>query len=159
MSVRSYHAPLASSRGFSLIEVLVAVALVAGAVAGLGQLVTMAMRANAAARAATVSAVLATQKMEQLRAEQPWLLPGGSIQSDEAGFVDFFDGRGQPADPTAVAFVRRWSVAPLASEPVRSRVLRVRVVRVEGRADQVPAWPRVGLNESRLATVVTERER
>ncbi len=159
MLVRSSRSPSASCHGFSLLEVLVAVALVAGAVAGLGQLVTMAVRANTAARAATVSTHLATQKIEQLRAEQRWLSPGGSIESSDAGFVDFFDGRGQPADATAVAFVRRWSIAPLAADPVRSRVLRVRVVRVEGRPDEVPAWPGVGLSESRLVTVVTERER
>src|SRR4051794_19508940 len=85
-------------RGVSLLEVIVAVGLLSGAVAGLAQLVAFATRANLGARATTVSVVLAAQKMEQLRAQpnadrSP---SGGSLLDDLPDFSDFFDGVGRP---------------------------------------------------------------
>jgi prepilin-type N-terminal cleavage/methylation domain-containing protein len=53
--------------GFSLIEVLVATAILAAAIGALAQLPIIAVRANAEARTATVTTLLAAQKMEQLR--------------------------------------------------------------------------------------------
>jgi prepilin-type N-terminal cleavage/methylation domain-containing protein len=54
--------------GFSLLEVLVATTVFALAVAGLADVCAVAARANATARVSTLSSMLATQKMEQLRA-------------------------------------------------------------------------------------------
>jgi type II secretory pathway pseudopilin PulG len=53
--------------GFSLIEVIVATGLLATALVSIAQLLTVATRANAAARDVTVATVLASQKLEQLR--------------------------------------------------------------------------------------------
>jgi type IV pilus modification protein PilV len=55
-------------RGFTLIEVLVATTLTTIGTLALAQLCVMAMRANQDARATTFATVLASQKMEQLRA-------------------------------------------------------------------------------------------
>jgi type II secretory pathway pseudopilin PulG len=63
-------AKFASSRsesGFSLVETLVATGLLAGAVAVLGQMFAISMAENTSARTGTFAAVLAEQKMEQLR--------------------------------------------------------------------------------------------
>lgn len=146
------------SNGFSLIEVLLAVLLMGSALSGLGHLIVLAVRANASARASTMAVALATQKMEELRAGVDWEPIGGSIQVSVAGFSDTLDDRGAPAGNDA-AFVRRWSVEPLPSEPLRSRVLRVRVVHVAGAADRVPPWPARGVDDTRLLTVATARER
>ena len=54
-------------RGFSLLETLVATSILTVTLAGLAQLLTVSMRANAAARTTTYAALLAQQKMEQLR--------------------------------------------------------------------------------------------
>lgn len=150
-----------AARGFSLVEVLVALALVGGALAGLGQLIGISVRANVSAQAATVSAVLAEQKMAQLRADVDRAPVGGSLQQDVDGFVDFLDAQGRAvADPAAgVLFVRRWLVGPAPFDPVRTRVLRVRVTHVSGSAAGVPTWPGLGRDESRLLTMVTARER
>ena len=53
--------------GFSLIEVIIATGLLAGSVAALGQMFALAVADNASARTGTFSAVLAEQKIEQLR--------------------------------------------------------------------------------------------
>ena len=56
-----------SAAGFSLIEVIVATALLGTALVAVAQLFATSTRANANARASTFSMVLAQQKMEQLR--------------------------------------------------------------------------------------------
>jgi type II secretory pathway pseudopilin PulG len=56
-----------SEAGFSLVETLVATGLLAGAVAVLGQMFAISMADHTSARTATFAAVLADQKMEQLR--------------------------------------------------------------------------------------------
>ena len=57
----------AGDGGFSLLEVLFATTILTTAVVGLAQLFAVSTRANTSARSATFSAVLAQQKMEQLR--------------------------------------------------------------------------------------------
>jgi len=54
-------------RGFSLLETLVAASILTVTLAGLAQLLVVATRANAGARTTTYAALLAQQKMEQLR--------------------------------------------------------------------------------------------
>jgi prepilin-type N-terminal cleavage/methylation domain-containing protein len=54
--------------GFSLIETVVATSILAVAVAALAQVFAIATRANVGAHATTYAAILAEQKMEQLRA-------------------------------------------------------------------------------------------
>jgi type II secretory pathway pseudopilin PulG len=56
-----------SESGFSLIETMVATGLLAGAVVVLGQMFAIAMADTTSARTGTFAAVLAEQKMEQLR--------------------------------------------------------------------------------------------
>ena len=55
------------ARGFSLLEVLFATTVLTVALAGLAQLFAVATRANSRAKATTYAAILAQQKMEQLR--------------------------------------------------------------------------------------------
>jgi type II secretory pathway pseudopilin PulG len=155
----------ADSRGISIVEVLVAVTLLAGVVTALAQLVTLATRVNLTARATTQSVVLAAQKMEQLRArpDVDRSTPGGSLQVDVQDFSDFFDatplalpsGAGRPP---GTVFVRRWAIEQLASDPSQSRVLAVRVLRVDGGNVSV-GWPGRQPEEARLITVVTARDR
>jgi type II secretory pathway pseudopilin PulG len=54
-------------RGFSLLEVVCATAIFITGLAALAQLLTIAIRLNNSARTTTVAAVIAVQKMEQLR--------------------------------------------------------------------------------------------
>jgi prepilin-type N-terminal cleavage/methylation domain-containing protein len=156
--VKRHRCPVAANSGFSLVEVMVSVSLLAVALGSLSHLFLLSRRANTAARTATMSAMLAGQKMEELR-ERPWSLPaGGSLQADISGYVERFDGAGRPLPPaaTAAALVRRWSIHPLADDPVRSRVLAVRVFSAAGNG---PAWPAFMPDEARLLTIATEVDR
>ena len=56
-----------SSDGFSLIEVLVAMTMLTAGAGALAQLATISSRANAGAKTMTMAALLAQEKMEQLR--------------------------------------------------------------------------------------------
>lgn len=109
-----------ASRGFSVIEVLIALALLSVAVLGGVQLVVMAIEAMGAARSQSLSAVLASARLEDLRGltfdfdelgvrstdvqtdlsttprtlAGTGLATGGSITANVAGFVDHLDARG-----------------------------------------------------------------
>ena len=109
-----------SAAGFSLIEVLVATLLLAMALASLAQLFAVSTTSNMGARTTTFTAVLAQQKLEELRAltwgfdtqglpisdistntavspETPTggtglaPSPGGTLGSNVNGYVDYVD--------------------------------------------------------------------
>jgi len=117
--------------GFSLIETLVATAVLTIGVLGLAQLLVMATAANRNARTVTTAAVLARSKMEELRAvpfDSLTASPPGALAADTPGFVDYLDASGADLDARAgAAFVRRWAIAPLASNPLNATVLQVLV--------------------------------
>jgi prepilin-type N-terminal cleavage/methylation domain-containing protein len=113
------HAP-----GFSLVEVLIAIALLTIGVTALAQLATMSIRANISAKRTTTAALLAQAKMEQLRG-LAWALdaegvpisdltadlaavpnapaggvglsasPGDALAANDRGYCDFVDANGR----------------------------------------------------------------
>lgn len=113
-----------SSRGFSLVEVLVAMGLLTVVSLGVAQLFALSTRANVIAKGATSTTAMAEQKLEQLRsltwgfdlAGQGLPLsdtttnltvtppthdgsglnpsPSDSLEQNTTGFVDFLDGAG-----------------------------------------------------------------
>jgi len=113
----------ADARGFSLIEVLMATALMVAAVASLAQLFALSTTRNKSAKNTTFAAVLAQQKMEQLRS-LTWGFdalglpttdtttdttkfpetaggtglspsPVNTLQQNVVGYVDYLDSKGQ----------------------------------------------------------------
>lgn len=107
--------------GFSLVEVLVATGVVVAGAAAVLQLFAIAAHATIDARDATYSAVLAAQKIEELRAA-PFPTP--------AAATEYLNARGaQVAGLADALYERRWEVAPLPSQPVETIVLTVRVSR------------------------------
>ena len=99
-------------RGFSLVETVIAAALLSGALVTLAQFVGMAVQSGAAARARAQTALMAEQKMEQLRA-----LPWASIAAPAAE-LEYLDGSGRLRCPAVEApcadavYVRRWWATP-----------------------------------------------
>ena len=130
--------------GFTLVEVLVASGLVAIALASLVHLFAAATRANVEARDATYGTVLASQKLEELRAAPfPADVPGEQ--------VDGLDSRGMPLDTTEspqVAYFRRVSIDALPANPGNAAVITVGV------------WSRGAAEATavRLATIKTRKE-
>jgi type II secretory pathway pseudopilin PulG len=113
----------ASPSGFSLVETLVATSLLATAIVTLAQLFALSTRTNVASHNTTYAAVLAEQKMEELRAlawgfdtqglpisdtasntaVTPTTATGGTglkpsattaLQENTSGYVDYIDGFG-----------------------------------------------------------------
>ena len=113
-----------NSRGFSLVEVLVAMGLLTAVSLGVAQLFALSTRANLVAKGATSTTAMAEQKLEQLRG-LTWGFdiagqglpvsdtttnltvtppthdgsglnpsPSDALEQNTAGFVDFLDGGG-----------------------------------------------------------------
>ncbi len=131
----------AASDGFTLIEVLIATALTAGALVALAGLVATTARGGRAARAQTSATALAAARLEDLRA-LTWTdavedtttdlsrdpaasagtglrpSPADSLDLDVPGFVDFLDASGRwvgsdPSRSAGASFVRRWRITPV----------------------------------------------
>jgi prepilin-type N-terminal cleavage/methylation domain-containing protein len=113
-----------SSRGFSLVEVLISMGLLTAVSLGVAQLFALSTRANLIAKGATSTTAMAQQRLEQLRG-LTWGFdldglglplsdtttnlavdppahngsglnpsPSDSLEQNTAGFVDFLDGNG-----------------------------------------------------------------
>jgi Tfp pilus assembly protein PilV len=103
---------LRDPRGFSLLDALIASAILASALLSLAQLIAVAVKTTAAAGRMTDAALLASQKVEELRA--------GSWSELQSG-----------ADSPAAGFARSWTVTPLAADPDNVALLEI-LVRTAG---------------------------
>lgn len=107
-------------RGFVLVEVLVAAALLVTLAAGLSRIVGAGVREVYSSRARTVATIAAADKLEELRS-----LPAADI----ADGVDNLDSSGSPlgvgGSPASAVYTRRWTVQALAED---SDVLALQVV-------------------------------
>lgn len=119
------------AEGFSLVEVMVATCVVAVGLVSLVQLALLAQAANRSASLVTVAALLAQNKMEQLR--------GFDWPDASDNCCEYFDvyGGGLPDGgglPVGTAFVRRWTIEAVAALPESARVLQVWVTPARGAA-------------------------
>ncbi len=147
--------------GFSLLETVLAAGILASLAVGVAQVFAVSARGSDIARVQTLAAILAAQKMEQLRSLTWAHAPGGAALSDtstdlssdpptDGGFglrpapagsldadvplyVDYLGASGmRVAARDSAAYVRRWSIAPIASDPGNLLFLQVRVLIVAG---------------------------
>jgi type II secretory pathway pseudopilin PulG len=168
--------------GFSLLEVVVATGIMAGALVTLGQLLALSVSNNRAAHALTYTAVLAEQKMEQLRSlawgftglglpitdtetDGTGLTPSppDALTSNVDGWVDYIDRFGNalgggPNPPAKTVYIRRWSIERLADNPDNTIVMHVLVTpRMNRGAADVPGSTLRLPGESRLVSVKTRK--
>jgi type II secretory pathway pseudopilin PulG len=185
--------PLAArAAGFSLLETLVALGILASGLVGVAALCATAARANQEARRVTIAASAAAQKTEQLRAFAlgydalglpmtdttsdasvvpatsaggRGLLPspGGSLITNAPGYVDYLDRDGQwigtgSAPLPGTAYVRRWSIELMASDPANAVVLQVVVFAVRpGARALMTGQPGDGTEDVHLVAVKTRK--
>ena len=112
-----------SESGFSLVEALVAVAILIVTISAFIQLFGVAAAANQRAARRSLAALAAMQKMEELRSEAGAALtpsPARVLQTDVYGYSDRL-----PGGAARQAFTRRWSIEPLMSAPAPLLVLQV----------------------------------
>jgi prepilin-type N-terminal cleavage/methylation domain-containing protein len=118
---------LRQPHGFTLIEVLIVIAVVMTAVVALAQTVAVTTTTNRGARDTSIATLLATAKMEELRLldwDDAQLLesPVGTLAIDVSGYVEYLDqfgslipmSTGQNRPPPGATFVRRWAIRPTA---------------------------------------------
>jgi prepilin-type N-terminal cleavage/methylation domain-containing protein len=166
-----------SERGFTLLEVLIASAIVSVALSSLAQLFVLSAHANSHARAMTVATLLAIQKMEGLRSlmwsfdargsplTDPRLAasPSDALRVNTAGCFDFVDSAGRSlgeatAPPARATYLRRWSIEPLPADPGNVLVLQVLVTqRFSRNIDTAAATGRRQPDEARIVTVRTRK--
>jgi type II secretory pathway pseudopilin PulG len=164
---RSRAAILKRAEGFTLVEVLIAIGLFVTMAIGVAQLMATAIETTRAAREHTSAVVLAASKMDQLCATALAELspsPVGTLAVSSPPYVDYLNeagsvigsGAGPPGD---AVFIRRWTIAPLPSDPTRTLVLSVLVttVRLERLRGATPWEQRTGV-EALLISVRTRRE-
>jgi type II secretory pathway pseudopilin PulG len=91
--------------------------------------------------------------------------PGNSLSSNMTGYVDYLDRHGNTlgggANPVAnTAYVRRWSVEPLPTNPNNTLILQVLVFSLRDRANtgSGPVLDRAQ-DEARLVSVKTRKSR
>jgi prepilin-type N-terminal cleavage/methylation domain-containing protein len=117
-------------KGFTLVEVLVAMALLAVAGLGLVELMNISGMAVRDARVDAVATFAAESKIAELRAD-PATYFGGSLNANLTGYSDFVATDGSVASaPRAAAYLRRWSVSPAPLDPANTLVLQVVATRV-----------------------------
>ena len=123
-----------ASRGFSLIEVLVAIGIFTVALVALAQLSVIATRANLRAGRTSFATVIAQQKIEELLSEDlaANLSPAGALTTSLDGWFDFVDRHGRSVGtgarpPSGSDYLRRWSVEPLTG----ADTLRVQVAVID----------------------------
>jgi prepilin-type N-terminal cleavage/methylation domain-containing protein len=124
----------ADERGFSLLEALVAVSVIAVALMTLTQLVAISIHAGARARRSSIASVLAQEKLEALWSNGESLAPQAatSLDVNTPGLCDFLDEHGRSlgtgsAPPAGTVYVRRWSITPVSADPAASLLLQVAV--------------------------------
>jgi hypothetical protein len=115
-----------SAGGTTLVEAIVAIAVLAGAVVALAGLSHLAVRVATLARERSIAAIYSLQKMEALGRDVRTLATsaGESLESDVPGFIEYLDRNGAVTTGEGGAFVRRWSVRPL---PADARLLAIQV--------------------------------
>ena len=149
------------ARGFTLVEVLTALAILVIAALATVQVLVVATAAMHDARVHTSTAILAAQRMEQLLALD-WgaaelsLSPSNTLEANVGGYVDYLDGASTTlgtsvTPPAGAAFVRRWAVDPYPESGGETIVIRVLVRSLAGDA----GGRRGGRGETRLVTLRT----
>lgn len=145
------------SRGFALIEALIASLLIAIAAVGLAQLVSVGGAQAFTARQSETALTLAQAKLEELRGlawrfdadgtrvSSPHLAPSplSALVQDHVGYVEKLDRFGAPGPPDeAPHYRRRWAIAPFDDLDGDTLVLQVCVssIDVAGGAAVVCVW-------------------
>lgn len=124
--------------GFTIVEAIVALAIVTTGVLALASLATQVTESVVRARRQTVAAMLADQAMAA-RLRQPLAVTATDcLQHDVPGCVEGLDAAGA-LTASAVVFVRRWRVAAVSGVSPAAWSVGVCVVPVHERAGRAAA--------------------
>jgi prepilin-type N-terminal cleavage/methylation domain-containing protein len=120
-----------SSRGFTLVEVLVATAILVTIAAGTAQLFAIAIRHGVASRQQLAMSVAASRKIDEI-AES--VARGGVPPAAMGALDDAVEGFSDVTIECGASLQRRWVIAPLDAYSATAVVIVVRVVPLAMRA-------------------------
>ena len=183
-----------NSRGFTLVEVVIAIGLLTMVSLGVAQLFAASTRANLSARSSTSTTTMAEQKMEQIRsltwgfdltgqglpvsdtttnlAVYPMTSngtglnpsPANALDQNVTGFFDYVDAAGVwvgtgSTMPGTAAYLRRWSISPLPTNPNNTLVIQVLVTPLANeQARTASQYTRTRMNGDSLLVSVKTRK-
>ena len=117
-------------KGFTLVEVLIAMAILAVTGASVAALMDISGLAVRDARIDMAETFAAQSKMAELRADATTFV-GGSLSASLGGYSDVVGADGSVAGASGLAaYQRRWSVSPAPLDPANTLVLEVVATRV-----------------------------
>ena len=134
--------------GFTLIEVMVAIVILTVGLLSLAQMMVLATNSNTLSGRMTSSSALAKEQLERLKAVPFYSDPqarirsnglndGGDLDTDQAGYVAYYDVNGTPSVAGAATFVVRWTVTTVPTAlPLEMVEIRVRCAPAAGDNDQ-----------------------
>ena len=143
-----------SSRGFTLIETIVATGVLVTALAGIAQLLILGAQLTRQATTSGQALIAAQDKLESLRGlpfgfdadgnklTAPALQPSSysTLSEDTPPYVDWVDSSGAPQpDPGGAAFVRRWRIDTLGEALPDAITIEVCVYRPSSGAADIRA--------------------
>lgn len=146
--------------GFAIVEAIVSIGIVTTALVTLVQVLATATANNILARNTSSAAMLAQQKIEQLRATEWASLtssPPDALESDIDGWVDYLDAGGSAVGgsgpPGGTVYVRRWSIVHALTNPDDVCVFEVLVTPLPRWGKRVARQP----GEVRMVSIRTRR--
>ncbi|GMR21826.1 MAG: hypothetical protein BMS9Abin37_0143 [Acidobacteriota bacterium] len=152
-------------RGFSLIEVMVAIVILTVGLLSLAQMMVMSTNANTLSGRMTSCSALAKEQLERLKAapfftvapttRNPILTAGGDINAAVAGYSQFYDTNGLPTAAGSAAFETRWLVTDVPTGmPLQMVQIQMRCLSAAGDRDQFAV-----IGEARFTTFRTANVR
>ena len=103
-------------RGFTLLEIVIAILILTVALLGLASLTSMIIKGNASNKTLTIATTLAKDKLEELRSLS---LPAATIPASHSG-TDYWGANLDAATSTNAYFTRTWSAT--GTDPVTINV-------------------------------------
>jgi len=126
-------------KGFTVIEAIVALAIVTSGVLSLAGLARQVTDSVARSRRHLSAAVLADAFVTTRLGRPMASTAPDCLERDVAGCMDTLDGDGRPAGGQAASFVRRWRISAVGVAPVPVWSLTVCVVPADMRRAVAPA--------------------
>ncbi|TDI40712.1 MAG: prepilin-type N-terminal cleavage/methylation domain-containing protein [Acidobacteria bacterium] len=137
-----------SEKGFSLIEVMIAIVILTIGLLALAQMMVLSTNANTLSGRMTSCSGVAKERLERLKAvpfysdpaarlRNPLLVAGGDVNVTVAGFSQFYDPDGLPVVGGNALFEVRWRIQDVVSpHPMEMLQIRMRCLPANGDLDQ-----------------------
>ena len=153
-------------RGFSLIEVMMAIVILTVGLLSLAQMIVMSTHSNTLSGRMTSCSALAKEQLERLKAapfytnpptariRNPLLMPGGDLNATDPNYSQFYTADGVPSVAANALFETRWNITDVnviaLNLPLAMVQIQMRCLSAAGNQDQFAV-----IGEARFTTFRT----